>query len=1007
MLKNTLNKALLHVFNNRGKYIVSSGLIITATLLKNNKAIQSLYQNPVLIDEDSKHLNNLLEKANRLLENNNYNEAEKYYAEIAKLAQIKNDYIKMVVTFCQLAEIYIHYAKDTQEKLIDRQYSLIKATALYNCAVNIEREKLVNQGNTLDIQAKIIKVEEIFINLCQKTVNPYSYQFVNIKHKENLEKIRKEIKQRFEEIIKGDFKYKWLEEDQNVVSIQTLYNDITLNMIGFVNDLWRECLETIGEVPCKYSIIAFGSMARGEMTPYSDFEWGILLEDSNRRNKEYFKTLANLLYLKVVNLGETILPAINIKSLQSMDDYITPRGFAFDGQMSRACKTPFGKKTMYVVARDRRESGYELIGTPEELAQLQNEEWFEKDRLLPSELYQFVLIAGDEKLAVDYRQQTNTILNEIDKKDFDYTLRQKRALKLLKDDLETFNLQLGTQDRTEDGALYDVKKDLYRLPNTIFDDLGLYYGLQQDLPSQQFKNSWDKVDEIFKKKIGLFNKLEGVQNVKKALSISVFLRLQEYINSGRQWEYLSPLGSSHTELHANENHKILEEYYYIMLPFYKKVKDFCTRCGKSFLNEEIFFDDNHENKYLVYTRLYMYKEAKLELKTMLTAESNNVDILIKLGNICKDLNEIDDARAYFQKCLKCLEEKNSIDNHKLAIILCNIGMTFAKSNTLAQKYYLEKAYQLKDKLTPKEAAFVLNMYGCMLGDVNGNHVDKKNLLELALKYYENYEEKSNIRHEPGILKASILTNIGNVYSVLKKYEESLKYLKQALDIKEKHYGKGHPRNIPTTITLGNVYEKLGDPEKEKKLLEHAMFIQKKFYVLNDCSSAMILNNLGNAYGKLGNNSKRKELLEQALFILKALDIKNHDIVRTLYNLGEVNIDLGDNNKGTLLLHEALRFCELDKAYCYGLEKKIIKLIVETSCKPCEKLELKELEQKANKYNFEIHQRGMFFSQSMYATEQHPYGPFSDRLCSDIDPITILTIKRTNLTKRIVEPILKL
>ena len=95
-----------------------------------------------------------------------------------------------------------------------------------------------------------------------------------------------EIKQRFEEIIKGD---KWLEEDQNVVSIQTLYKDITLNMIGFINDLWNECIETIGEVPCKYSIIAFGSMARGEMTPYSDFEWGILLEDSNRRNKEYFK----------------------------------------------------------------------------------------------------------------------------------------------------------------------------------------------------------------------------------------------------------------------------------------------------------------------------------------------------------------------------------------------------------------------------------------------------------------------------------------------------------------------------------------------------------------------------------------------------------------------------------------------------------------------------------------------------------------------------------------------
>ena len=48
-------------------------------------------------------------------------------------------------------------------------------------------------------------------------------------------------------------------------------------------ELWEECVSTIGAAPieCSYAIIAFSPMARNEMTPYSDFEWGILISDPN------------------------------------------------------------------------------------------------------------------------------------------------------------------------------------------------------------------------------------------------------------------------------------------------------------------------------------------------------------------------------------------------------------------------------------------------------------------------------------------------------------------------------------------------------------------------------------------------------------------------------------------------------------------------------------------------------------------------------------------------------
>jgi hypothetical protein len=52
----------------------------------------------------------------------------------------------------------------------------------------------------------------------------------------------------------------------------------------------------------------------------------------------------------------------------------------------------------------------------------------------------------------------------------------------------------------------------------------------------------------------------------------------------------------------------------------------------------------------------------------------------------------------------------------------------------------------------------------------------------------------------------------------------------------------------------------------------------------------------------------------------------------------------------------------------------------------------------SQYNATIYNKGMFFSQSLHATEKMPYGPYSDRLCSQYDPLTIATQQYSRLSK---------
>jgi hypothetical protein len=272
--------------------------------------------------------------------------------------------------------------------------------------------------------------------------------------------------------------------------MRALQLKITADMKGFIAELAQSCVEQLKcagrKPPCPYAIIGLGSLAREEMTPYSDFEFGILIDSENEADKHYFRLLTDLLYLRFINLGETILPSMDIVSLSWVYDDITPRGLAFDGSMASASKTARGKQKGV-------KGDYELIHHPAGMGALQKlEEGPEQERIwalkryhLPTILSNVTYVTGSQEgkeLVTEYQSIVrHHILQE----------GKQRADWLMKDDLSKFKPRF---EEESSGKGYDVKKDLYRLPNTMFDGLANYYNLSA-------ASSWERIEELEQKDI--------------------------------------------------------------------------------------------------------------------------------------------------------------------------------------------------------------------------------------------------------------------------------------------------------------------------------------------------------------------------------------------------------------------------------------------------------------------------------------------------------------------------
>jgi tetratricopeptide (TPR) repeat protein len=758
---------------------------------------------------------------------------EEAYALALKHAIQKKDPIQEGLYIEKLGDVYLR--KGTQT-------ALLQATGLYNYVLYLS-----TQDKQQMIKERLFKAQCLLTELCKG--EPISLEEMR-KQFENNREVLKNFRQEIEK------KLQTLPESPSSEEVKELYDEIARKVKSFFEYLAMQAFCTLGPAPCEYAMIGFGSLAREEITPYSDLEFGILIQEDTLENRDYFKRLTYVIQLKTINLGETILPALNIPCLKDIDffDCLTPRGFAFDNEgLEKACKTPFGNR-----------HSFELIQTPEKMAQYiaKDEEghwWHQKEPYLPMELATFTHLLGNRELTKQYSKNVQEILEIPYLRN--YNLRQYLAKKhLIQIDLKAFDPSLDNSDKL--GMFFKVKNDFYRFPHLALSRLALLKKIADF-------NTFTLIDKL--KKLGVITEI-GNKNLKELMSIVLFMRLKTYFHYQAQQEIMDPLNKPFEckDLSLAKKHFVLDQkalekirrIYCIFISFYQAFIDFLAGHEENLQFSDLE-DSSPQTQGDISLRLFQHEEAKSYYQLAEEENPNNPQVLSNLGFIYQQEGNFDKANEYVKKALAIELNLGGRNYQQIAQFYNNLGTIYKEQGNLEwATEYIKKALCIGLRLYDENHPLMANFYN-NLGIVykEKGHLDKaaeyvNKALAIDLKLFgENH---------PTI--ATDYNNLGTIYKGQGNLKLAGKYAKQALAIGSKFLGENHPTLAVIYNNLGTIYSKQGDLKQATKYVKQALTIELKLYGENHPTLAVIHNNLGMIYQKRGEVKKAADHATKALSI---------------------------------------------------------------------------------------------------------------------------------------------
>ena len=332
--------------------------------------------------------------------------------------------------------------------------SLIRSATLLNAAITRK------PNNTQEIKNDLKKL--CFFILKKASAKQLDADLIGFagKVEEKVKTMRNDVNQELNSLKLSETINKTKEEieNQKIKSIRYLQEKISSDYTKIMADILLYCQTVMGNTPCTFALIGMGSLARKEITPYSDFEHIIVLEENCQQRTdyesvlEYFRWLSVIFQIILINLQQTIVPSVDIESFKANKngkkenwfyDGITTRGICFDGMMPHACKFPLGQS---ILSDETKRYKTELIKPVDEMLKyLASHEDLKNGYHLKDILTKVCYVGADKTIFDNFQRKVYELLDNQNQDE-----KNRKIKKMLIEDLDFCLLQQTTlqQDPT-------------------------------------------------------------------------------------------------------------------------------------------------------------------------------------------------------------------------------------------------------------------------------------------------------------------------------------------------------------------------------------------------------------------------------------------------------------------------------------------------------------------------------------------------------------------------------
>ena len=829
-------------------------------------------------------------------------------------------------------KIGITYRKRSPDKI-----ALVQSVGLFNAAI------LRNPSNIAQIKSDLIEI-------CQHIL-----QIAEAKH-QNVSLIKKaeEVKAQFENL-RTEVKFSLKESLPNISVNHSDTNDVhelishKISTIRSINkqianrykqimaNVSQFCENVMGKPPCEYAVVGMGSLARDEITPYSDFEHIILLyDDKNYKSYlEFFRWHSVIFHVIILNLQETIIPSLNIGYLNTNTnslgkryyDAITPRGISFDGLMPHACKFPLGR-TQHT---QKKTFTTELIKPVSEMLEyLSYEANLKNGYHLMEILTKTCFVFGNESIFKTFSNGVQTYLSNKSKTTILNDIQQQ-----VKEDLNKFSIR-SQLSKLKSNDKINIKTLVYRSTTIFISAMGT-------LNKIFATSSYDVNDEL--KQHRIISKKTAIK-LQYANAIATEIRLKVYMEMKCQKDeaidlnqkngmenFLNIVGISSTinyfQIAYCLQFEIAKQLHFTNLHFYSdpkllnitialafersnfanlsKVKKISIRDKKMFDFDTCIAEletETHRN----------WSESGRETLTLNKLYSNAIQ-LQNIANTLYSAKKYDDGTEFFKHALKIYQitTPDSCKDENLADVLDGIGCgLFPTSYYNEALTFLNRALEIQQNITlnPDEDSSI----AITLHDIGSCHLESRNYSDALTFLNRALEIQQNITLKPDEDRSIAITlhNIGFCYLELRNYSDALIFLNRALEIKQNGtINSDEDSNIAITLhNIGYCHAKSRNYSDALTFLNRALEIQQSI-TLNpdeDSSIADTLNNIGFCYLELRNYSDALTFLNRALEIQQNITLKpdeDRSIAITLHNIGYCHLESRNYSDALTFLNRAL------------------------------------------------------------------------------------------------------